>query len=638
MAELVSPIVRRMQEDARRDPGAFWSRAAEELHWFRKWDEPFVWQPPTFRWFVGGQTNLAFNCLDYHVQRGRGGQAALIYLNERGERQVFTYAQLRREVERVAAALRGLGMGRGDRLTIYMPVCPEAIVLMLATVRIGAIHSVVFAGFGAQALADRIAASGSRLVFTADVAYRRGGQVRLKEVVDQALALSGDGVERVVVLRRTADGAPMTPDRDLLWQEFLRRGEGQDGGHVVMEANDPAYILATSGTTARPKLAVHVHGGYQVGIYSSARWCFGLRPSDVWWATSDIGWVVGHSYIVYAPLLMGCTTVAYEGALDYPGPEVLWRVVEEFGVTGIFTSPTAVRLLMRYGEEAARGFDLSSLERVFCAGEVLNAPAWEWLQKVVLQDRIPVIDHWWQTETGGPVIGNPYGLGMLPIKPGSAGVPLPGMEVAIMTPEGQEVGPGEKGILVIKRPFPSLTPTLWGEPERYAKDYWQRIPGVYFTGDSAHLDEDGYVWFAGRADEVIKIAAHRIGTIEVESAFLKHPAVAEAGVTGRPDPVRGEVISAFIALKQGQQPSEQLRRELLETVRRELGPVAVVGDINFVAMLPKTRSGKIMRRVLKAVVLDRDPGDISTIEDEGSVEEARQAWLQMRQEIGQVSD
>jgi acetyl-CoA synthetase len=638
VAELVSPIVRRMQEDARRDPGAFWSRAAEELHWFRKWDEPLVWQPPTFRWFVGGQTNLAFNCLDYHVQRGRGGQAALIYLNERGERQVFTYAQLRREVERVAAALRGLGMGRGDRLTIYMPVCPEAIVLMLATVRIGAIHSVVFAGFGAQALADRIAASGSRLVFTADVAYRRGGQVRLKEVVDQALALSGDGVERVVVLRRTADGAPMTPDRDLLWQEFLRRGEGQDGGHVVMEANGPAYILATSGTTARPKLAVHVHGGYQVGIYSSARWCFGLRPSDVWWATSDIGWVVGHSYIVYAPLLMGCTTVAYEGALDYPGPEVLWRVVEEFGVTGIFTSPTAVRLLMRYGEEAARGFDLSSLERVFCAGEVLNAPAWEWLQKVVLQDRIPVIDHWWQTETGGPVIGNPYGLGMLPIKPGSAGVPLPGMEVAIMTPEGQEVGPGEKGILVIKRPFPSLTPTLWGEPERYAKDYWQRIPGVYFTGDSAHLDEDGYVWFAGRADEVIKIAAHRIGTIEVESAFLKHPAVAEAGVTGRPDPVRGEVISAFIALKQGQQPSEQLRRELLETVRRELGPVAVVGDINFVAMLPKTRSGKIMRRVLKAVVLDRDPGDISTIEDEGSVEEARQAWLQMRQEIGQVSD
>jgi acetyl-CoA synthetase len=637
MVELINPMVRRMQEEARRDPAAFWAAAAEELPWFRKWDVAFDWQFPTFRWFVGAQTNLAYNCLDYHVRRGWGGHTALIYVNERGERQLFTYAQLRREVERVAAALRGLGIRKGDRLTIYMPVCPEAIVLMLATVRIGAIHSVVFAGFGAQALADRITASGSRLVFTADATYRRGSIVRLKEVVDQALSAGENQVERVVVLRRTADDVPMLPGRDFSWDEFLKRGEGEDGRHEVMEANEPAYILATSGTTARPKLAVHVHGGYQVGIYSLGRWCFGMKPTDVWWATSDIGWVVGHSYIVYAPLLLGCTTIAYEGALDYPGPETVWRVVEEFGVTGIFTSPTGVRLLMRYGEEAAKGYDLSSLERVVCAGEVLNAPAWEWLQKVVLKDRVPVIDHWWQTETGGPVIGNPYGVSMLPIKPGSAGVPLPGMEVAVMSPEGQELGPGEKGILVIKRPFPSLTPTLWGEPERYGRDYWQRIPGVYFTGDSAHIDEDGYVWFAGRADEVIKIAAHRIGAIEVESAFLKHPAVAEAGVTGRPDPVRGEVISAFVALKQGHRPSEELRRELLETVRRELGPVAVVGDINFVAMLPKTRSGKIMRRVLKAVVLDRDPGDISTIEDEGSVEEARQAWLQMRQEMAQGS-
>jgi acetyl-CoA synthetase len=637
MVELINPMVRRMQEEARRDPAAFWAAAAEELPWFRKWDVAFDWQFPTFRWFVGAQTNLAYNCLDYHVRRGWGGHTALIYVNERGERQLFTYAQLRREVERVAAALRGLGIRKGDRLTIYMPVCPEAIVLMLATVRIGAIHSVVFAGFGAQALADRITASGSRLVFTADATYRRGSIVRLKEVVDQALSVGENQVERVVVLRRTADDVPMLPGRDFSWDEFLKRGEGEDGRHEVMEANEPAYILATSGTTARPKLAVHVHGGYQVGIYSLGRWCFGMKPTDVWWATSDIGWVVGHSYIVYAPLLLGCTTIAYEGVLDYPGPETVWRVVEEFGVTGIFTSPTGVRLLMRYGEEAAKGYDLSSLERVVCAGEVLNAPAWEWLQKVVLKDRVPVIDHWWQTETGGPVIGNPYGVGMLPIKPGSAGVPLPGMEVAVMSPEGQELGPGEKGILVIKRPFPSLTPTLWGEPERYGRDYWQRIPGVYFTGDSAHIDEDGYVWFAGRADEVIKIAAHRIGAIEVESAFLKHPAVAEAGVTGRPDPVRGEVISAFVALKQGHRPSEELRRELLETVRRELGPVAVVGDINFVAMLPKTRSGKIMRRVLKAVVLDRDPGDISTIEDEGSVEEARQAWLQMRQEMAQGS-
>ena len=392
-----------------------------------------------------------------------------------------------------------------------------------------------------------------------------------------------------------------------------------------MEANEPAYILATSGTTAKPKLTVSTHGGYQVHIHSMGRWVFALRPDDVWWSMSDIGWAVGHSYITYAPLLAGCATIAYEGALDHPGPETPWQVIEELGVTGVFTSPTAARLLMRYGEGAARKHDLSSLERVFSAGEVLNAPVWEWLQKVVLEDRIPVIDHMWQTETGGPIFGNPYGLEMLPIKPGSSGVPLPGIEAAVMTPEGEPCAPGEKGIMVIKRPFPGLTPTLWGEPERYSTDYWERIPGVYYTGDSAHIDEDGYVWFAGRADEIIKIAAHRLGTIEVETAFLKHPAVAEAGVTGRPDDLRGEVISAFVALKDGYEPSDELRKELLATVRTDLGPVAVVGELNFVKMPPKTRSGKIMRRVLKAVILGRDPGDITTIEEEGSVEEAREA-------------
>jgi len=445
--------------------------------------------------------------------------------------------------------------------------------------------------------------------------------------------MAGSGVEHVIVLRRSGDDAPMTAGRDLDWSEFLATAAGHDGAHVAMESNEPAYILATSGTTATPKLAIHTHGGYQVYIHSMGRWCFGMKPTDVWWSTSDIGWVVGHSYIVYAPLLFGCTTLAYEGALDHPGPETVWQIVEEFGVTGIFTSPTGVRLLMRYGEEPVRPFDLSSLERVVCAGEVLNAPAWEWLQKRVLNDRIPVIDHMWQTETGGPIFGNPYGLAMLPIKPGSATVPLPGIEAAVVTPEGQPCATGEKGIMVIKRPFPGLTPALWGEPERYGRDYWERIPGVYYTGDSAHMDEDGYVWFAGRADEIIKIAAHRIGTIEVETAFLKHPAVAEAGVTGRPDELRGEVISAFVALKQDYQPSAQLRRELLDTVRQELGPVAVIGELNFVTMLPKTRSGKIMRRVFKAVVLGRDPGDITTIEDEGSVEEARQAWQQMKAEI-----
>ncbi|MEE9285650.1 MAG: acetate--CoA ligase [Dehalococcoidia bacterium] len=631
----IDASIRRVWEEATADPDGFWARAAERLHWFRRWDRVFQWDYPTFRWFIGGETNLAYNCLDYHVAHGRGGQTALIYANERGERRLLSYAQLLAEVERIAAALRGMGVEKGDRVTIYMPVCPEAIMLMLATARIGAIHSVVFAGFGAGALAERFRASGSRLLFTADVTFRKGKDVPLKGIVDSALAMTPEVVEHVIVLSRSGNAVPMVGGRDLQWSDFVAGADGQSGTYVAMEANEPAYILATSGTTAKPKLVVHTHGGYQVGIHSMGRICFGLKPDDVWWATSDIGWVVGHSYMVYAPLLFGCSTIAYEGALDHPGPETLWRLVEEFGVTGLFTSPTAVRLLMRYGEEPTRGFDLSSLERVVCAGEVLNPPAWEWLQKQVLGDRVPVMDHWWQTETGGPMIGYPYGIARAPIKPGSAGIPLPGVEVEVMTPEGAVLPPGERGILVVKRPIPSLTPSLWGEPDRYAPEYWERIPHVYYTGDSVHIDEEGYVWFAGRADEVIKIAAHRLGATEVETAFMQHPAVAEAGVTGRPDELRGEVISAFVALKDGHQPSAELRQQLLDTVRTQLGPVAVIGDLNFVAMLPKTRSGKIMRRVLKAVTQDLDPGDITSIEDEGSVEEVRKAWQQMRGDIDQ---
>jgi acetyl-CoA synthetase len=629
----INPTVQQWVEDARGAPEEFWARAADELPWFRKWDNVFERDDPSFRWFVGAQTNLAYNCLDHHVVSGRGDSTALIYVNELGERREFTYRELTAEVERVAAGLRALGMDKGDCLTIYMPTSPEAITAMLATVRIGAIHSVVFAGFGAGALAERIRASDSRIVLTADIGYRKGTEVQLKEIVDSAMEMGGEKVEHVVVLRRGGE-SPVTSDRELGWDEFIERGEGHDGGHVSMEANEPAYILATSGTTAKPKLTVSTHGGYQVHIHSMGRWVFGLKPSDIWWSTSDIGWVVGHSYMVYAPLLAGCTTIVYEGALDHPEPDVVWRLIEELGVTGLFTSPTAVRLLMRYGEAQAREHDLSSLERVVSAGEVLNAPVWKWLQEVVLEDRVPVIDHMWQTETGGPIFGYPYGIEMLTIKPGSAGIPLPGIEAEVLTSEGEPCAPGEKGIMVIKRPFPGLTPALWGEPERYGPDYWERIPGVYYTGDSAHIDEDGYVWFAGRADEIIKIAAHRMGTIEVETAFLKHTAVAEAGVTGRPDELRGEVIAAFVALKEGFEPSDDLRKELLATVRADLGPVAVIGDLNFVTMLPKTRSGKIMRRVLKAVTLGTDPGDITTIEEEGSVEDARQAWEAMRAELG----
>jgi acetyl-CoA synthetase len=639
---LVSPSVVSTIDAAKRDPEGFWAEAARALPWHRPWDRVFEWDPTTpdargryFRWFVGGETNMAFNAVDRHVNSGKGGRAALILEDERGGRTVLTYAQLWHEVRSTAAALRGLGIGKGDRVGIYMPTCREAIVLMLAVVRIGAIHIAVFAGFGAGALGDRLEMAGAKALFCSDITYRKGKDVPLKGIVDEALARHGREIKQVVVHRRGADNPPMTEDRDIYWGAFLELGDGQSDSVQWVESNEPAFILATSGTTAKPKLAVHTHGGFQVHIHSMGQWVFGLQENDIWWSTSDIGWVVGHSYIVYAPLIAGCTTVAYEGALDHPNAETFYRIIDTNQVTGVFTSPTAVRMLMKYGVEPARGHDLASLARVFSAGEVLNAPAWEWLQLEVLSNKVPVIDHMWQTETGGPIFGNPWGLGLLPIKAGSGGIPLPGVDVAVVSPEGEELGPNEKGMMVIKRPFPGLTATLWGEVRRYADDYWNRIPGqtVYLSGDASSMDEDGYVWFSGRADEIIKIAGHRIGTIEVETAFLRHAGVAEAGVTARPDPVRMEVISAFIVLKKGYEPSDTTRKELYEAVRRELGPVAVIGDINFVSMLPKTRSGKIMRRVLKAVTLDEDPGDISTIEDAGSVQDAREAWDAMKKEI-----
>jgi len=616
----ISPIVRRWRARAQRDWEGHWREAAEGLTWFRLPERVFEEDESGFRWYPGGVTNLSFNALDRHVRAGRGGHAALVYRNELGERTTLTYAQLLRLVEEVASALLALGVGRGDRITLYLPPNVEAVALMLAATRIGAIHSVVFAGFGVGALRARIEASGSKVVFTADVAYRKGKQVPLKPVVDEAVE-GLKGVERVVVLNR--QGRASMGERDLDWEDFLALARGTPEP-APMEANEPAFILATSGTTGRPKLVVHTHGGYATGIQAAARWVYGLAPEDLWWATSDIGWIVGHSYIVYAPLLIGATTLAFEGAYD---AETFWGVIEEERLTGVFTSPTLIRLLMQEGVDPVRGRDLSSLKRVFSAGEVLNPPAWKWLQGEVFGDEIPVVDHWWQTETGGPVVANPYGVHLLPIKPGSAGLPLAGIEVAVVDQEGRELPPGEKGFLVIRRPFPHLTPTLWGEPERYRETYWEVFPGqrLYFTGDSATLDEDGYVFFSGRADEVIKVAAHRIGTIEVESAFLKHPAVAEAGVVGRPDPVRGEVIAAFVVLKEGYSPDEALKAELIETVRRELGPVAVIGDLLFVRGLPKTRSGKIMRRIMRAMLQGQSIGDVSTIEDPGVLEDVERA-------------
>ena len=620
------PQLKWMLKRALEDPEGFWGEVAEELYWFKRWDKVFEWNYPDFTWFKGGATNIAYNCLEYNVKRGRGNHTAIIWENGEGlPPRALTYNQLLYEVKRFASALKALGVNKGDRVTIYMPMIPEAVVAMLATTRIGAIHSVVFGGFGYGALADRISDAESKIVVTADVGYRRGKTINLKGVVDEALKISGKSVQKVIVLKRGEKEPPIMPGRDILWEEAIEKGKDVKADVEKMRADEPAFILYTSGTMAKPKGTVQPHGSYQVYIYAMGKWVYDMHETDVWWSTSDIGWIVGHSYVVYAPLLFGCSTIMYEGVPDHPAPDIWWHIIEKNRVAQLWISPTGVRALMKYGDEWSKKHDLSSVRLVACAGEVLNPPAWEWLQKRVFEDRIPVIDHMWQTESSGPMVGNPYGIALLPIKPGSATIPLPGIDGEVVDEEGKPVPVGKEGIFVCKKPFPGLTPTLWRNHERYVRDYWNRIPGVYYTGDAAMKDEDGYIWFLGRVDEVIKIAAHRIGTIEIESALLKHPGVAEAAVVGRPDPLRGEVACAFVVLKGGYELSEDLKDSLRELVKKTLGPIVIVSDIFFVSKLPKTRSGKIMRRLIKAIITDKPLGDYSTIEDETSIEEVKKA-------------
>ncbi|HXX72073.1 MAG TPA: acetate--CoA ligase [Candidatus Acidoferrales bacterium] len=620
------PNLQDMLVRALQDPEGFWGEVASELHWFRRWEKVFEWNYPEFTWFNGGATNLSYNCLERNVEKDRGNKPAIIWENGEGlPRRVLTYAELLSQVRAFASALKACGVGRGDRVTIYMPMVPEAAIAMLACTRIGAIHSLVFGGFGFGALADRIEDAESRVVVTADVGYRRGGLVNLKEVVDEALRSRPLKVERVILLQRGANTPPMTPGRDLFWDEAIEKGKDVRADAEEMRADEVAFILHTSGTMAKPKGTVQPHGSYQVYVYAMGKWVYDLHESDVWWSTSDVGWIVGHSYVVYGPLLFGCTTVMYEGLPDYPSADVWWDVLERNKVSKFWISPTGVRALMKYGEGYPKKHDLSSIGLVFCAGEVLNPPAWEWLQKKVFQDKVPVIDHMWQTETSGPIVGNPVGISKLPIKPGSATIPLPGVEADVVDDEGKSVPVDVEGTFVIRRPFPGLTPTLWRDHKRYVESYWNRFLGAYTTGDAAMKDADGYVWFLGRVDEVIKISAHRIGTIEIESALLKHPAVAEAAVVGRPDQLRGETACAFVVLKGGQEPTEELKQVLRDSVRKTMGPIVIISDIYFVNKLPKTRSGKIMRRVIRAILTNKALGDYSTIEDESSIEELKRA-------------
>jgi len=638
--EMLSPIVKQLHNSAKEDYEKFWNHAALEakrdIFWFRKWGKVFEWNYPTFKWYIGGRTNISYSCLEYNIDKGRGSKAALISeTGDTGETATVTYIQLLNLVKRCSSALRSIGVEKGDRVAIYMPMSIEAAAAMLACARIGAIHMVIFAGFSAGAIADRLDLSGTKYIITQDRGSRRNKPVLLKEMVDEALEMipSKDQIKKVVVLRKS-NGSPMKEGRDIDWNEFLDKGEGYSSNYVIMESNEPLFLLPTSGTTARPKVVVHNHGGYQVYCYCMGKWMYNLQEEDIWFATSDIGWIVGHSYCIYAPLLSGCTSILYEGTPDYPRADMWWDIIERNRVTGVFTSPTGIRALMRVGIEQPRKHDLSSVERVVCAGEVLNPAAWEWLQNEVFKGEIPVLDHMWQTETSAAIVGNPYGIDICPIKPGSATYPAPGIIIDVISEkDGHSLPKGEKGILIIRKPFPGLTPTIWEDPERYKNDYWEKTPstkGVYYVGDAAYKDSDGYIWFAGRADEVIKIAAHRVGTIEIENVLVSNPAVIEAGVSGVPDELRGEVASAFVVLADGYQPSDELKKELIQHIRKTMGAIVVMKDIEFVNVLPKTRSGKIMRRVMKSLLTGKELGDLSTIEEEASVDEIKDAIEKIR--------
>ncbi len=598
-------------KDSVENPEAFWERVAKELDWSKPWDKVFEWNYPTFKWFLGGKCNITSNALDRHLTNGNKNKAAFIFLGEDGSERVVTYGRLAQMVNRFANGLKSLGVKKGDRVVIYMPLSLEGAIAMLACARIGAVHSVVYAGFSVGSLRGRILDAQAKVVITADVGYRRGNEVDLKGICDQTVE-GMDLVEHVVVWSRK--GLPENPGaRDVDFDQLMAESSIHCPAEE-MDSEDPLYILYTSGTTGTPKGVLHVHGGYMVGTYYHFKTFWDVKDDDVFWCTSDIGWVVGHSYIVYAPLVAGATTVFREGAIDHPNPGVFYEIIEKYGVNVMFTAPTLLRMLMRYGEEYAQKYDLRSLRFLTCAGEPLNPEALKWTYEFICGNGEwgHIVDNWWQTETGGPCLGTPA---TIPVRPGRVGVAMPGAELDIVDREGVPITePDKGGLLVIKKPFPHFYRTVFGDPERQAKD-WNTIPGVYLTGDVALRDADGYYMVVGRADDVLNVAGHRIGSAEVESALVSNAAVAEAAVIGIPDELRGEVIKAFVTLRMGQDPSEEIVAALKLHVREELGPIAVPAEIDFMPVLPKTRSGKIMRRLLKANELGLDPGDITTLEE-----------------------
>ncbi len=601
-----------LYDRAAADPEAFWAaEAREHLHWFEPFSQTLQWNAPHAAWFVGGKTNASFNCLDRHVLNGQGDRNAIIWEGEPGETRVLTYRELLREVCLFANALKGIGVKSGDVVSIYMPMTPELAIAMLACARIGAVHSVIFAGFSAEAIADRNQDASAKVVLTSDGLYRRGKVLPLKSTVDEALKKS-PSVQKVVVLRRVSNEVSMQAGRDVWWHDLIATAS-EDCPATPLDSETPLFILYTSGSTGKPKGIRHTTAGYNLYAKRTFQWVFDHREDDIFWCTADCGWITGHSYVVYGPLSAGATVLMYEGAPNFPEEDRFWALIEKHRVTVLYTAPTAIRAFIKWGDHHVDKHDLSSLRLLGSVGEGINPEAWMWYQEKIGGNRCPIVDTWWQTETGG-IMMSPL-PGAIPTKPGSCTKPLPGIRPRIVGEDGKDLQPGSGGMLCIDYPWPGMLRGIWGDEARYQEQYWTKVPGMYLTGDNARQDSDGYYWIMGRIDDVINVSGHRLSTIEVESALVSHPAVAEAAVVGRPDDLKGQAISAFVTLK-AQEPNDDLRKELKMHVRREIGALAQPDDIRFTNSLPKTRSGKIMRRLLRDIASGKEQtGDTSTLED-----------------------
>jgi acetyl-CoA synthetase len=611
-----------LYKESIQDPEKFWAGVAGDLHWFKTWDKVLDWNLPWAKWFVGGKLNLCYNCVDRHALGERATKTALIWEGEPGEVRRLTYAELHVEVQKFANALKSLGIKKGDRVAVYMGMTPELAIALLACARIGAVHSVIFGGFAANAIADRVNDSSCVAILTQDTSYRRGNEIQLKRTVDEAMGACPT-VKHVVVYRRSGSPVNMVPGRDHWWHDLVAAA-APDCLAEHLDSEDPLYILYTSGTTGKPKGLVHTTGGYAVHTYITTKYVFDLRDEDVYWCTADIGWVTGHSYVVYGPLQNGATVLMYEGAPNWPDFSRFWKIIDDHKVSIFYTAPTAIRAFIKWGDQHVEKFKLDSLRLLGTVGEPINPEAWMWYREKIGHNRCPIVDTWWQTETGAILIAPIPGA--VPTKPGSATRPFFGIQAEVVTKEGEPVPAGHGGLLVVRRPWPSMARTVYGDPERYQKTYWSDVPGCYFTGDGARMDADGYFWLMGRVDDVINVSGHRLGTMEVESALVAHPKVAEAAVVGRPDELKGQAISAFVSLESGYPPSEELKDELRKWVSKEIGSLARPDDIRFTEALPKTRSGKIMRRLLRELATHGEiKGDTTTLEDFTVIAKLREA-------------